>query len=319
MPHAIQMPATRLDCFAAIVAGLRPEPIVALHAAPPPPDYDRRAAISTRISNEFSAPGSAFTPCDPRDASPPCEDVGAPRALAHAENVNATFMRGAPLPSDDDRHAVPSQRVSNELNGGGGIDDTPRAANDISAAPRGVTPVEDFDPSSTGDGPSPSDDDRRAVDSNRILNELTGGGEGVDDALRVVTPPLDDIATLFTDVPRQPSKKRSRQRLNDSEKIETAFAAIEGVRVVSKLLAAATKPAASNSDPVVRRIAECISYSVEKLESCASALNLACTNTTAKKCASLAHRKLEGEERRHHEREQLLVRGIGEVSVLSVV
>ena len=85
---------------------------------------------------------------------------------------------------------------------------------------------------------------------------------------------------------------------------------------MTKLLVAATEPAASNSDPVVRRIAECISYSVEKLESCASALNLACTNTTAKKCASLAHRKLEGEERRRHEGEQLLVRGIGEVSVL---
>ena len=98
--------------------------------------------------------------------------------------------------------------------------------------------------------------------------------------------------------------------------IETAFAAIEGVRVVCKLLAATTKPAASNSDPVVRRIAECISYSVEKLISCASALDLACTNTTGKKCASLAHRKLEGEERRRHEGEQLLVRGIGEVSVL---
>ena len=178
MPHAIQMPATRLDYFAAIAAGLRSEPIAALHAAPPPPDYDRRAAIPTRISNEFSAPGSAFTPCDPRDAPPPYDDVGAPRALAPTETANVTFMGGAPLPSDDDRHAVSSQRVSNELNGGGGIDDTPRAANDISAAPRGVTPVDDVDPSSMEDGPSPSDDDRRAVGSNRVSNELTGGGGG---------------------------------------------------------------------------------------------------------------------------------------------
>ena len=106
------MPATRLDGFAAIAAGLRPEPIVALHAAPTPPDYNRRAVILTRISNEFSAPGSAFTPYDPRNASPPY------------------------------------------------------------ATPRGVTPVDDVDPSSTGDGPSPSDDDRRAVYSNRLKKKI---------------------------------------------------------------------------------------------------------------------------------------------------
>ena len=42
-------------------------------------------------------------------------------------------------------------------------------------------------------------------------------------------------------------------------------------------------------------------------------LDLSCTNTTVKKCASSAHRKLKGEERRRQEGEQLLVRGIGEV------
>ena len=96
-------------------------------------------------------------------------------------------------------------------------------------------------------------------------------------------------------------KKRKRQRLSDTEKIEAAFAEIEGVRAVAKLLAAATEPAASTTDPLVQRIIECVSFSAEKLESCASTLHLACSNTAAKKCASLAHRKLEKEERLRQE------------------
>ena len=127
---------------------------------------------------------------------------------------------------------------------------------------------------------------------------------------------MDDVAALFADVPQHPSKKRKCQwqRLSKSEKIETVFAAIEGVRAVVNLLAAATKPVASSSAPLARQITECMLYSTEQLERCASVLDLSCNNTAAKKCASSAHRKFEGEERRRQEGEQLLVRGIREVS-----
>ena len=51
-----------------------------------------------------------------------------------------------------------------------------------------------------------------------------------------------------------------------------------------------------------------------KMESCASALELDCTNTSAKKCANHARRKLRGEERRRQKGELLLTRGIEELS-----
>lgn len=147
------------------------------------------------------------------------------------------------------------------------------------------------------------------------MNQTKGGG--IDNILNTtgdVLRPPDDVAALFSNEPRQSSKKRKRQRLTDAEKIEAAFAAIEGVRAIAKLLVAATKPAASSADPSVQQVVECMIYSSEKLDSCASTLHLACSNTAAKKCASLAHRKLEKEERLCQEGEQLLVRGIGEVS-----
>ena len=94
------------------------------------------------------------------------------------------------------------------------------------------------------------------------MNQIEGEG-GVNHAPRAASPPLDDVAALFADVPQHPSKKRKcqRQRLSKSEKIETAFAAIEGVRAVVNLLAAATKPVASSSAPLARQITECMLYS----------------------------------------------------------
>ena len=93
-----------------------------------------------------------------------------------------------------------------------------------------------------------------------------------------------------------------------------SFVTIEGVRVVEKLIAAATKPAALSPDPLVRRITECMLYSAEKVESYASTLDLLCANATAKKRARSSHKKLEREERRQ-EAEQVLVREIRGVSV----
>ena len=105
---------------------------------------------------------------------------------------------------------------------------------------------------------------------------------GTSDAPRAVSSLLDDIFALFL-IEKTPSiKKRKRQRLSETEKIKADYAAVEGVHAVSNLLAAATKPMACSADPIVQWIAECITYSAEKLKSCASALNLVCLNTMAK-------------------------------------
>ena len=59
------------------------------------------------------------------------------------------------------------------------------------------------------------------------------------------------------------------------------------MRTAAKLLVVAIEPAALNSDPVVCRIVECITYLAEKLESCASAHEQTCTNATVKSAQAL--------------------------------
>jgi hypothetical protein len=109
-------------------------------------------------------------------------------------------------------------------------------------------------------------------------------------APRTVSP-IDEIAALFREPSTQPTKKRSRKRLSDDEKIDSALAALEGVRAVRTLLLAAIKPAAASSNPAMDLMVDCLSFAVENIESCASALELACTNTSAKRCANQAHRR----------------------------
>ena len=62
-------------------------------------------------------------------------------------------------------------------------------------------------------------------------------------------------------------------------------------------------------------VVDYLSFAVEKINGCVSALELACTSISAKRCASQAHRKLTGEDRRRQKWEQLLVRGIEGVSI----
>ena len=57
----------------------------------------------------------------------------------------------------------------------------------------------------------------------------------------------------------------------------------------------------------------------KNIKSCASALKLASTNTSAKSCANQACQKLTGEDRRCQKREQLLVRDIEEVNTKGVI
>ena len=58
----------------------------------------------------------------------------------------------------------------------------------------------------------------------------------------------------------------------------------------------------------------CLSFAVENMESCASTLELAYTNISAKMCAIQAHRKLTGEDRCCEKGGKLLVRGVKEVN-----
>ena len=77
------------------------------------------------------------------------------------------------------------------------------------------------------------------------------------------------------------------------------------MRVVKVLLEATIKPIETHSYPtmVVGLIIECLSLAVGKMESCASALELAGANISLKKYANRAHRKLGGESRQRQKGE----------------
>ena len=102
--------------------------------------------------------------------------------------------------------------------------------------------------------------------------------------------------------------------MSDDEKIASAFAALEGMHAVRTLVLAAVKPAAASSDRAMDLVVVCLDFAAAKMESCASAPELACTHMSAKKCANHAHRKLGSEERRRQKGELLLTRGIKELS-----
>ena len=114
-------------------------------------------------------------------------------------------------------------------------------------------------------------------------------------APRTVSP-VDEILALFREPSIQLTKKQSHKRLSDDKKIDLALAALEGVLAVRTRLLAATKPTAASSNSAMDLMVDCLSFAVENIESCASALELACTNISAKRCANQAHQKMTGED-----------------------
>ena len=86
------------------------------------------------------------------------------------------------------------------------------------------------------------------------------------------------------------------------------------MRIVQTLLLTTIKSAESIAGPIINRVIECMTFSTENLMSCASNLELACTNTFAKKCDNHAHQKLGVKERQQRKEEQLLIKGIAEAS-----
>ena len=100
-------------------------------------------------------------------------------------------------------------------------------------------------------------------------------------APRTVSP-VDDIAVLFGEPSTYPTKKRGRKRLSNDKKTDSALAALEDVRAMKALLLAANKPAAASSNPAMDLMVDCLSFALENIESCDSALELACTNTSEK-------------------------------------
>ena len=148
-------------------------------------------------------------------------------------------------------------------------------------APLPVTPL---------DAPSPVDEHGAAtssLDSNSNQPEVPepasasvlDGGPG--SPARPVTP-TDDVAALFAAPPPRGTRKRKRNQLSDDEKVDSVLAAVEGVRAVAVLLCAAVGPASSSTDPLMNKIAECLEYSVDRLESCTAMMEAACDNTSAK-------------------------------------
>ena len=81
--------------------------------------------------------------------------------------------------------------------------------------------------------------------------------------LTSVTPrtvsPVDEIIVLFGERSNQPTKKRSRQRLSVDKHIDLPPVALEGVRATRALLLAATKLAATTSDPAMDLVVDCLS------------------------------------------------------------
>ena len=98
------------------------------------------------------------------------------------------------------------------------------------------------------------------------------------------TPPIlvNTITALFQGPSTQPTKKCSCKRLSNDKKIDPALAALEGMRTVRTLLLAALKPVATSSNLVMDLMVDCLSFLVENIKSYASALELACTNASAK-------------------------------------
>ena len=107
--------------------------------------------------------------------------------------------------------------------------------------------------------------------------------------------PANEVLPLFGEPSTRLTKKRSRKHLSDDKKIDSAFANHEGVRAVRTFLLAAIKPAAAtSSNPVMDLMVDYLSIGIENIKSRPSALELACTNTSAKRCATQAHQKLPG-------------------------
>ena len=146
---------------------------------------------------------------------------------------------------------------------------------------------------------APLTDNQRAADPSQnnlnLPNALapSTSPDEIGDAPRTVSP-TDEIAAIFGDHQPTLTKKRPRQRLSDDTKISKALSALESVRVVRPLLRVAIKSAGTIADPIMDRLIECMEFSAETLMICASDLELASTNTPAKKCANQAHRKCGG-------------------------
>ena len=76
--------------------------------------------------------------------------------------------------------------------------------------------------------------------------------------------PADGITILFGDHPAQPTKTRSRQHLSADDKIDSAFAALEGVHAARTLLLAAIKPAAASSYQAMDLVVNCLDFAAQK-------------------------------------------------------
>ena len=111
------------------------------------------------------------------------------------------------------------------------------------------------------DAPSPADDEGTAAsppNSNSIRRDapaparapVLDGAAG--NSARPVTPTdAVDVAAPFREPPPRATKKRKRNQQSDDEKMDSVFAAAEGVRAVAKLVLAAAKPVAASADPLL--------------------------------------------------------------------
>ena len=99
------------------------------------------------------------------------------------------------------------------------------------------------------DAPSPAGDEGAATsspNSNSIQRDAPARASVLDgadgNAARPITPTdAVEVAAPFAEPPPWGTKKRKRGHQSEDEKMDSVFAAAEGVHVVAKLVLAATK------------------------------------------------------------------------------
>ena len=167
------------------------------------------------------------------------------------------------------------------------------AAVSIKRSPYPAAPVDD-----DARKPNGAEDDWRAVSKQ---------SDAIDDLVGRVTHVEFETAFVFVDQQSKKStEKRSWSRLSNDAKMDAVFSALGGMRAVGVLLEAETKSVEAWSTHLV---AESLNLAAVYMTNFADALKSACANTSAKKYANLAHRKLNRESRQRQKAEQLLVKG----------
>ena len=97
--------------------------------------------------------------------------------------------------------------------------------------------------------------------------------------------------------------------------MDLAYISLEGLCAIISLVESAIVPLQSHLYLVVGLVVESLGLAAEMIKRYTSTIDFSSTNTTSKKCTGQAHQMLDLESHCRRKAEQLLVRGVGAVSV----